>query len=148
MIRINTTTLACIFNYPEMVDRQTLVEYLEENGFKRIGPMKEDLITESGRPVGEIVQEPHIVAHKEDEDIDVIYNNRALLIGFPSSSFITVIGTKFERVMENFEIIYNFLKDKDLISDISLYEATFTGFIESKGISSRIPEFFILEKLE
>jgi len=148
MIRTISTSLACIFGYPEAIDRRELASFLKEEGFALPKPKKEELITESGRSVGEIVEEPILTAHKEgEEEIKIIYNNNANLIGIPSSSFVTVVGSDFECTFRNFELIYKYLRNKKLEGEIKIYEATFTGLVESEDLKGRVSEFFNPERI-
>ncbi|MBO8183120.1 MAG: hypothetical protein H0Z28_10070 [Archaeoglobus sp.] len=148
MIRTISTSLACIFKYPESIDRRDLISFLKEKGYLLPKPKREELVTESGRSIGEIVEEPFLVAYKEeDEGIRIIYNNNANLPGLSQSSFVSVIGPEFESTFSNFEVILEYIRNKKLESDIRMYEATFTGLVEREDLKSNISEFFKLEKM-
>jgi len=146
-IRVDTTALACIFKYPDALNVSSIVEFLETKGFERIGTTREEVVTKSGIPIGEIVQQLPIIARKKDKAIEILYNPNASLLGFPYSSFITVRGTNVKDVLDNFRIISEYLSKENLSSDIALYEATLTGFVEFKNISNKIIKMFNLQKL-
>lgn len=149
MIRVISTSLACIFGYSDAVDRRDLTEYLKDKGFTIPHVKREEIITSSGLPIGEAFAEPPIVAYRVEDGnkIDVLYNNNANLIGFPSSSFVTVVSRDFDSTYSVFELIYNYLSDKKLDRDIKIYEATFTGLVEKEGLKERIQELFVSDKL-
>ena len=150
MIRVHSTSLACIFAYSDAIDRRDLVEYLKDKGFNIPRMKREEIFTSSGIPVGEMFAELPILAYKEDDignKIDVLHNNHTRLIGFPISSFITVVSQDINAVYSNFELIYGYLQERNLHTEISIYEATFTGLIEKEDLKERIKYFFVTDKL-
>ncbi len=144
MIRILSTSLACIFKYPEAIDLDSFLKYLEKKEFKRTEPKRERIISESGILAGEIEFLPTIVAKKtvNGKRIEVFYNRASSLIGFPDSSFITVVGEKILDVLKNFRLVLQFLESCRKIDEIAMYEATLTGFLEFKRVIDHIPKLF------
>jgi hypothetical protein len=149
MIRVISTSLACIFEYPEVIDWRDLGTFLRERGFVIPKPKREEVFTESGKPIGEVVEVPVMVAYRseEGEEIRIIYNNNANLVGYPTSSFVTVVSASFENTYETFMQIFEYIKSKKLDSDIRMYEATFTGLIEKEGLKDRIYKFFRVDEV-
>jgi hypothetical protein len=144
MIRTIAITLACIFKYPEAVNKQDFKKYLIENDFTLKQPKKEILLN-SDRVVGTT-----IIADKyvESDMIRIIYNSNANLTGYPATSFITVMSTNFEKTFEVFKsLVFKYVRDRKLDSEIVMYEATFTGFIEKDNLIDSIRKYFMLDNI-
>jgi len=143
MLRILSTSLACIFGYPDIIDRKDLANYLKEKGYMLPTMKREEILTSSGFPIGEAFAEPPIVAYKIDgtDKIDILYNNNAKLAGFPSSSFVSVVSGDFERTYETFKLIQSYISERGISNEIKIYEATFTGLVEKEGLKEKVYSF-------
>lgn len=143
MLRTLSTSLACIFEYPDIIDRKDLSNYLKEKGFMLPTMKKEEILTSSGFPLGEAFAEIPIIAYRSEETdkINILYNNNAKLAGFPSSSFVSVVSGDFEKTYETFKLIQSYISDKGLSNEIKIYEATFTGLVEKEELKERVRNF-------
>ncbi len=143
MLRTLSTSLACIFGYPDIIDRKDLANYLKEKGYMLPTMKREEILTSSGFPIGEAFAEPPVVAYKMNgtDKIDILYNSNAKLAGFPSSSFVSVVSGDSEKTYETFKLIQSYVSDKGISNEIKIYEATFTGLVEKEGLKEKIHSF-------
>ncbi len=64
MLRTLSTSLACIFEYPDVIDKKELADYLRENGYLIPQMEREEVITSSDFIVGETFTQLPTVAYK------------------------------------------------------------------------------------
>lgn len=149
-IQPKSLALGSIFEYPEPIDVELLIDWFDEQDFEVPDTEAQTLsFGQGGIQFGQGIQVPGPIARKGG--FTIVYNpNSNLNGGFPQSSFITVKDTtraRFDEVIEIYETLAEGLESFGIAEDIIIYEVTYEGRVRINE-NYNVSRYFDQDKLD